>query len=161
MRDTKTPRADAAVATGARLSHNTVSIAPFSRLLMTPTRPKIHRPVVLFCLLLVGCGPTKPPNTGLEEAAQHLRAARDAGASTYAPLELRAAEERLSAGRAAADKRHYDDAIKLAQEAQINSDLAAAKARLGKVRERVEARTRENARLREELGIPAESGAPQ
>lgn len=129
---------------------------------MTLSRPKIYRPVVLFCLLLAGCGPTKPPNTGLEEAARHLQAARNAGASTYAPLELRGAEERLSAGRAAADKRHYDEAIQLAQESQINSDLAAAKARLGKVRERVEARTRENAKLRQELGIgDADAGAGQ
>jgi hypothetical protein len=129
---------------------------------MTPLRSKIHRPVVLLCLILAGCGPTKPPNTGLDDAAQHLRAARDAGASTYAPLELRSAEERLSAGRAAADKHNYDEATRLAEESQVNSDLALVKARLGKVREKVEARTRENARLRQELGIAdADGGAPQ
>ena len=129
---------------------------------MTLTRAKIHRPVVLFCLLLAGCGPTKPPNTGLDEAARHLQAARDAGASTYAPLELRSAEERLSAGRAAADKHDYDTAAQLADEAEANSDLAAAKSRLGRAREKSEARERENAQLREELALPdAPGGAAQ
>src|SRR5262245_25598103 len=114
---------------------------------MTLTRSKIHRPVVLFCLILAACGPTRPPNTGLEDAARQLQTARDAGASTYAPLELRSAEERLSAGRAAADQRDYEDAAQFAQESQVNSELALAKSRLGKAREHVEARTRENAQL--------------
>lgn len=131
---------------------------------MTLKPAKIHRPVVLFCLLLVaGCGPTKPPNTGLEEAARHLQAARDAGAGTYAPLELRGAEERLSSGRAAAEKHDYEDATLLAEESAANSDLAIAKSRLGRAREKAEARVRENAQLREELGIdaaPAGSAQP-
>lgn len=127
---------------------------------MTLMRSKIHRPVVILGLILAGCGPTKPPNTGLEEAARHLQAARDAGASTYAPLELRGAEERLSAGRAAADKHGYDDAAAMAEESQANSDLALAKARLGKARERVEARTRENAQLRQDLGDPNAGAQP-
>lgn len=127
---------------------------------MTLMRSKIHRPVVLFCLILAGCGPTKPPNTGLEEAARHLQAARESGASTYAPLELRNAEERLSSGRAAADKHDYDEAVNLAEESRANSDLALAKARLGKTRERVDARTRENAQLRQDLGDPNAGAQP-
>jgi len=127
---------------------------------MTGMRSKIHRPVVLLCLLLAACGPTKPPNTGLEEAARHLQAAREAGASTYAPLELRSAEQRLSAGRAAAAKEDYDDAIQLAEESRANGDLALAKSRLGKAREKVEARTRENAMLSQDLN-PADDGATQ
>lgn len=127
---------------------------------MTLTRSKIHRPVVLLCLLMAGCGPSKPPDTGLQDAERQLRAAREAGAGTYAPLEVRSAEERLSSGRAAADKRDYADAARLAEESQANSELAVVKTRLGKTRERVEARTRDNERLRQELGIgPAEGGA--
>lgn len=127
---------------------------------MTGKRSKIHRPVVLLCLVLAGCGPTRPPNTGLEEAARHLQAAREAGASTYAPLELRSAEERLSSGRAAAAKEDYDVAIQFGEESRANSDLALAKSRLGKVREKVEARTRENAQLSQDLTPPSD-GAQQ
>jgi hypothetical protein len=126
---------------------------------MTLMSSKIYRPIVLFCLLASACGPTRPPSTGLDEAARHLQAARDAGASTYAPLELRGAEERASLGRAAADKHDYEAAAQLAEESQANADLAIAKARLGRAREKVEARTRENAQLRGDLGLGEPGGA--
>ena len=101
-------------------------------------------------LALTACGPTKPPNIGLEEAARAIDAARDAGAPTYAPMELRNAEDRLSAARARAAKRDFDEAASLVQEAQVDSELAAAKSRLGKAREKVDARTHENADLRQQ-----------
>lgn len=113
---------------------------------------------------LAACEPTRPPPLGLDDAAQVLDAARAAGAATYAPLELRNAEEHLSQARARADKRDYDVAALYAGEARVDSELAAAKSRLGKAREKVEARTRENAQLRQDLATgsatPAE-GTPQ
>jgi predicted S18 family serine protease len=117
---------------------------------MTPNRRKIHRGVGIFLLALAGCGPTKPPSMGLEEAAQALDGARNAGAPTYAPMELRRAEDHLSQARARAAKRDYDAAASLAQEAQADSELAAVKARLGKARDKVDARTHENANLRQQ-----------
>lgn len=92
---------------------------------------------------------------GLEDAAQALEGARNAGAPTYAPMELRSAEDHLSQARARAAKRDYEEATSQAQEAQVDSELATAKARLGKAREKVEARMRENASLRQQ----AASGA--
>lgn len=89
---------------------------------------------------------------GLEDAAQALAAARASGAPTYAPLELRSAEDRLSQARALADKREYEDAARLASESQADSELAQVKARLGKLREQVDAATRENARLQQAAG---------
>jgi hypothetical protein len=117
---------------------------------MTPNRRKIHRGVLIFVLALSGCGQTKPPNMGLEDAARSLEAARNAGAPTYAPMELRNAEDHLSQARARAGKKDYENAASLAQEAQVDSELAAVKARLGKARERIDARTRENAQLRQQ-----------
>jgi len=120
---------------------------------MTPNRRKIHRPLVILALALVlaACEPTRPPPLGLDDAAHTLDAARAAGAATYAPLELRNAEEHLSQARARADKRDYDAAAMLAGETRIDSELAATKSRLGKAREKVEARTRDNAQLRQDL----------
>src|SRR5690348_16107460 len=92
---------------------------------MTPNRRKIHLGVSIFLLAVTGCGPTKPPNVGLEEVARSLDAARDAGAPTYAPMELRNAEDHLSQARARFAKRDYDEAVSLAQEAQVDSELAA------------------------------------
>ena len=120
---------------------------------MTPNRRKIHRALVTFALalLVAACEPTKPPPLGLDDAAHTLEAARAAGAATYAPLELRNAEEHLSQARARADKRDFDAAALFAGESRVDSELAAAKSRLGKSREKVEARTRENAQLRQDL----------
>lgn len=95
---------------------------------------------------------------GIEDATRQLQAARDAGGSTYAPLEVRSAEERLSMARASAGKRDYEDALQFSQESQVNSELALAKSRLGKTREKVEARTRENAQLRQDLSTSPDAG---
>ena len=48
-----------------------------------------------------------------------------------------------------------------ADEAAAAADLAQAKARLGKARERVDARARENAQLRGDLSIDPEQGGAQ
>jgi hypothetical protein len=118
---------------------------------MTPIQRKIHRTFLIPALLLAGCAPTKPPNIGLEDSARALDAARAAGASTYSPLELRNAEDHLSQARATAGKGDYEAAQRLAQESTIDSELATVKARLGKAREKADARTRENDQLRQDL----------
>ena len=119
---------------------------------MTPIRRKIHRAIVTFALLFAAaCAPTKPPPLHLDDAARAIDAARSVGAATYAPLELRNAEEHLSQARARADKTDYEAAQQLADESRADSELAAVKSRLGKAREKAEARTRENAQLRQDL----------
>jgi predicted Zn-dependent protease len=67
------------------------------------------------------------------------------------------AQERLGQARAAMKQEDYDVAAQFADEAQLAGDLAQAKTRLGKARERVDARSRENAQLRSDLSIPAEA----
>ena len=118
---------------------------------MTPIRRKIHRAIVIFALALAACTPTKPPPLGLDDAARAIESARNAGAATYAPLELRTAEEHLSQAHARAVKSDYAAAQQLVQESRADSELAAMKSRLGKAREKAEARTRENAQLRQDL----------
>ena len=110
----------------------------------------------VFVIGVAGCAQTKPPLGEMQEATRRVEAARDAGASTYAPTELRMAQERLGQARAAMKQEDYDAAAQLADEAQAAGDLAQTKTRLGKARERVDARTRENAQLRSDLSISAE-----
>jgi hypothetical protein len=119
---------------------------------MTSNLPKIHRVVGILALTLSGCGPTKPPpNLGLEDAARMLADARSASAPTYAPLELRNAEDRLSQSRASFDKKNYDDAARYASESRVDSELALVKSRLGKAREKSDNRARENAQLQQDV----------
>lgn len=109
-------------------------------------------------LALAGCGPTRPPDTGLDDAAQALATARAAGAPTFAPLELRSAEDHLSQARALAEKRRYEDSARLAMESKVDSELAKVKARLGKLREQTDVATRENERLRQDTGNATDAG---
>lgn len=112
---------------------------------MTPSRPKIHAAVVILLFAVsTAWAARRPPPDLLGPAQSQLRAARAEGASTYAPLELRFAEERLDQAQAAVDGRDYTLATRLAAESAVNSELAAIKARLGKRREDVEALKRQN-----------------
>jgi Domain of unknown function (DUF4398) len=134
---------------------------------MTLMPIKIYLPVTLLpialAISLAGCEPTRPPLTQLDQAGRLLQTARTSGAPTYAPLELRYADERLMQARAKADKHDYDEALQLADESSANSDLAITKSRLGKMREKVDARTRENAQLQQELvsGAEIKQGSPE
>ncbi|HEY8010348.1 MAG TPA: DUF4398 domain-containing protein [Rudaea sp.] len=111
-----------------------------------------------FCVSqLTGCAQTKPPLAQLDDAGRRVEAARGDGAATYAPMELRTAAERLSLARAAMKDEDYDQAAQLADEAQIAGELAQAKTRLGKARERVDTRTQENAQLRSDLSIGSDA----
>ncbi len=115
---------------------------------MTPSGLKIHGPIVLLiALALAACGPTKPPPDLLGNAQQSLSSARSSGAATFAPLELRFAEERFNQAQAAVQDRDYTLAANLAEESSANSELATIKARLGKLRESVDQLKQDNAEI--------------
>ncbi|MBX3692209.1 DUF4398 domain-containing protein [Dokdonella sp.] len=98
----------------------------------------------------------RPPPDLLGPAQSQLRAARTEGASTYAPLELRFAEERLDQAQVAVDERDYALASRLAAESAVNSELATLKARLGKRREAVEELKRRNEEVARTLHMTGE-----
>lgn len=119
---------------------------------MTPSRLKIHVPIVFSIVVaLAACGPTKPPPDVLGGAQQRLSTARAAAAQTYAPLELRFAEERFDQAQAAMTARDYVLAANLAEESAVNSELATVKARLGKLRETVDSLKQQNAEIERTL----------
>jgi Domain of unknown function (DUF4398) len=118
---------------------------------MTPSRTKIHRAAPLSALLLAACAITPPPMTQLTAADGAVRQARAADAQTYAPVELRFAEDKLSRARSAADAEEYSLAIELAAQAQVDGELAKAKSVAARARAEVRQKTEENARLSREL----------
>ncbi len=128
---------------------------------MTLLRRYNRLALIFYVSALTACAQTKPPLSEMDDAGRRVETARAAGAPTYAPMELRAAEERLALARAAMRKEDYGQAAPLADEAQAAADLALARARLGKAREKVDARTRENAQLRQDLSINPEQGGQQ
>jgi len=124
---------------------------------MTSSVGKIHVLIAILATALAACGPTKPPPDLIGPATRNLANARSAGAATYAPLELRFAEERLSQANAAMSQRDYDAAAALADESAVNSELASAKARLGKAREAVDTLRQQN----QDLGREADRQGAQ
>lgn len=120
---------------------------------MTPCGTKIHAPIVVsLALLMAACGPTRPPPDVLGNAPQRLASARSAGATTYAPLELRFAEDKLRLARQATQDGDYTEAGNLAGESSVNSELAMTKAKLGKLRESVDGLKQQNAEIERLLG---------
>ena len=128
---------------------------------MTSSAAKIHVLIAILAALLAACGPTKPPGDELGIASRNLSTARAAGAATFAPQELRAAEDRLAQARAASAKQDYDDAAMLASESAVNSELAAAKSRLGKARAAIDSLTQQNAELTREAALHSQGAELQ
>jgi uncharacterized protein DUF4398 len=128
---------------------------------MTPSAVKIHVAIAIIALFLASCGPTKPPTDDLGIASRNLAAARTAGAGTYAPQTLRAAEQGLAAANAAAAKHDYDEAAVLAAESSVDSELAAAKSRLGKAREAADQLRQQNAELERDAARHGEGAGLQ
>jgi hypothetical protein len=102
-------------------------------------------------LVLAGCASTPPPDGILNQAQAQLRAARDADAAVYDPIDLGNAQDKFQQAQNAMAKRDYDVAAQLADEARASAELARAKARLGAARSQIQNKTSANQQLREQI----------
>lgn len=107
--------------------------------------------LVLTLAMLHGCASVPPPDGQLNQAQSRVRAARDAGAADYAPVDLGFAQDKFQQAQTAMAARKYEVAAELADEAGADADVASAKARLGAARAKISAKSDENARLRSQL----------
>lgn len=126
---------------------------------MPSSRRKIHVLIVLIATLAVqACAPTRPPTDELDMASRALDAARAAEAPAWAAEEYRMAGQHLDQAQAAQVSHDYDVAAQMARESAADSELAAAQARLAKVRDSVAKLTQQNANLDSDL---SRSAAPE
>ena len=100
---------------------------------------------------MASCAHARQAPDLLGGAQDKLRSARAQGAQTYAPLELRFAEERLDQAQVAVTDRKYKIAVDLAEESSVNSELASVKARLAKLREAIDVLKQQNADIERTL----------
>ncbi|HSS05773.1 MAG TPA: DUF4398 domain-containing protein [Rhodanobacteraceae bacterium] len=128
---------------------------------MTSSAAKFHAVIAVLAASLAACSPTKPPTDVLGVASRNVAAARGAEAAKYAPQELRVAEDHLAAANAASARQDYDKATVLAGESAVDSELAAAKARLGKAREAADGLRQQNAELTREAARHSEGADAQ
>jgi len=87
-------------------------------------------------LLAGGCA-RHPPTTQVGMASRAVQQAESLQAESYSPLDLRLAREELRRAERAVENEDYDRARRLAEQATVDAELAAAKARSEKARARV------------------------
>lgn len=94
----------------------------------------LGRPALLLAatLALAACASTPPPNSQVAVSTAALASAGAAGGGEAAPLEMRLARDKLARANVAMAAKEYDAARSLAEEAEVDAQLAAAKARSGK-----------------------------
>lgn len=75
-----------------------------------------------------GCATAKPPTETLARAEVQLRTAAEARADELAPMDLQRAREKLESSKRAMAAGRYDEARRLAETAEVEAELAEAKA---------------------------------
>jgi hypothetical protein len=108
---------------------------------MTPLRPIALALATLF--MLAACA-TTPIDPGiLDNARTAIQQATDAGAGEYSPLELRFARERLARAEAHVEAREHDNARRMADQAEVEAQLALARTRAALARAELARKQRE------------------
>jgi hypothetical protein len=108
--------------------------------------------ITLFMVALAGCAVQAPaPEKQVTLATQSIAQAESSGAVEFAPVELKAARDKLSQAKVAMDKEENLKAKRLADEAMVDANLAEAKARSAKSQKVVEELKESINVLREEM----------
>lgn len=94
-----------------------------------------HLPVmagVALISLLAACSSTKPPTAEMATARTLVEQAGQSDARNQSPVELNAAQDKLKRAEAAMKDERYKEAKALAEEAEVDAQLAAARSRSGR-----------------------------
>jgi len=107
--------------------------------------------IAFAAFLVAGCASTPPPTEQMAVSKSAVANAVSAGGSQYAPVEMRTAQDKMDRANRAMAKEDYEDAGRLAKEAQADARLAEKKAESAKARKAASV-TQEDIRvLREEM----------
>jgi hypothetical protein len=80
----------------------------------------------------------EPPTDTLAKAELNLRSATEAKAGDFAPLDLQSAREKIDQSKRALASERYEEARRLAERAQVEAELAEARAEAEIMRHAVE-----------------------
>lgn len=118
-----------------------------------PTRAGRRLPAVwLVALGLVACATSAPPPTSeLAAATAGVAHAAGAGGQEFAPQEMQLARDKLLRAQAAMTAQDYPLALAMSQQADVDAQLAEAKAESLKARRSADAARDGNRILREEI----------
>ena len=91
-----------------------------------PTRLEMGALLCGLAILLPGCSSTPIPDAEIAGASAALMSAENQGATPYAPVEMDRARDKLRRAQQAMQKEDYNEAKRLADEAQADAELAQA-----------------------------------
>ena len=109
---------------------------------------------VATAIFMSGCAstPTVPaPTEQMAVSRATLNAASSAGASEFAPVQLKSAMDKMDTAERAMGAKNYDLARKMAEQAQVDAQLAATAARAGKAQKAADTLQQSNQVLKKEL----------
>ena len=105
----------------------------------------------LAAAVMAGCAGVPAPTEQIAVSKAAVANAAGAGGPEFASVEMRAAQEKLNGADQAMAAQDYERARWLAEQAQIDAQLAVAKARSAKARQAANALQEDSRVLREEL----------
>ena len=111
---------------------------------------KLHIFSIVAAVFMVGCAGT-PPTEQMAVSKVAVTTATSAGGNEFAPLPLRSAMEKMDAAEQAMSEEDYPLARQLAEQAQVDAQLAAATARSAKAQKAANALQEDNRVLRKEI----------
>jgi len=112
--------------------------------------------VAVAIIFIAGCATNPGPIEQMATSRAAVSSARSAGGSEYAPLQIKLAIEKMSAAEIAMADKNYVLARQLAEQAQVDAQLAGAAARSAKAQKAADAIQEDNRVLRQEIDRKAE-----
>ena len=102
-------------------------------------------------LLLAACASAPPPIEQMAVSRAAVNNASSAGATEFAPVMLKSAMDKMAAAELAMTKEEYVKARELAEQAQVDAQLAAASSRSAKAQKAAETVQEDSRVLRKEI----------
>lgn len=109
---------------------------------------------VAAALFMTGCTSTPivpAPTEQMAVSRATVNAATSAGGNEFAPVQLKSATDKMDAAERAMGAKNYELARQLAEQAQVDAQLAAAAARAAKAQKAADTVQEDNRVLRNEL----------
>jgi NADH:ubiquinone oxidoreductase subunit B-like Fe-S oxidoreductase len=106
---------------------------------------------VAVAIFMAGCASTPAPIEQMAISRAAVSNASSAGGNEFAPLQLKSAMEKMDGAERAMTEKKYDQARQLAEQAQVDAQLAEATARSAKAQKAADAIQEDSRVLRQEI----------
>ena len=107
--------------------------------------------VAVSALFVVSCASIPAPTEQMTSSKAAVAEATNAGSNEYAPRQLKSALEEMGGAEQAMTEKKYEQARSLAEQAQVDAQLALATTRAAKAKKAADALHEDDHVLREEM----------